>query len=85
MLPSNYCCGVFFAILTRDMCHYWGCVCLMMQEGIERDLSGKLHAISYVPLEKGVKTLCFIESSNPLCTCLPLDTTYMSTVEISQV
>jgi hypothetical protein len=58
----------------------------MMQEGIERDLSGKLHVISYVPLgKKGLKTLPFIESSIPLCMCLPLDTTYMSTVEISQV
>jgi len=52
MLPSNYCCGVFFAILIRDTCHYRGCVYLMMQEGIERDLSGKLHVISYVPLGK---------------------------------
>jgi hypothetical protein len=52
MLPSNYCCGVFFAILIRDTCHYRGCVYLMMQEGIERELSGKLHVISYVPLGK---------------------------------
>jgi hypothetical protein len=27
-------------------------VYLMMQEGIERELSGKLHVISYVPLGK---------------------------------
>jgi hypothetical protein len=58
----------------------------MMQEGIERDLFATLHVISYVPLaKKGVKTLPFIESSNPLRMCLPLDTTYMSTVEISRV
>jgi hypothetical protein len=27
-------------------------VCLMMQEGIERDLFAKLHVISYVPFGK---------------------------------
>jgi hypothetical protein len=39
----------------------------MMQEGIEQDLSGKFHVIFLCAFgKKGVKTLPFIEYSNPL-------------------